>query len=66
MSEMHIHPQPRSAVIFGRRLSVGEIIQEGDVYDSTTGKWEECPSCVGQTINKSCTGYWVRPEKPAQ
>jgi len=68
MVEIHIHPMVkvrRDQVIFGRRLRAGETIQEGDVYDSTTGKWEKAP-CPGLVIAGGCTTYWVRPESSGE
>jgi len=63
MAGYHKHPTPVDPVVYGRRLTTGEVIQKGDLYASTTGKWEENEHCIGQTIHSGCQTYWVRPEK---
>jgi len=45
--------------IYGRRLEPGEEIQEGDVYDSSSGTWQRSP-CPGMTVQEGCTTIWVR------
>lgn len=63
MSEYHIHPITRIRV-YGTRLVVGDSITEGDVYASTTGKWEKAlPVLFGRKLQKYCRAYWVRPER---
>ena len=57
MSEIK-HPRSE-AVVSGERLAVGTELQEGDVYDSLSGKWAECP-CVGLKISMTDV-VWVRP-----
>ena len=61
MLEQHIHPMNPSQVVFGGRLQAGETIQAGDVYDSTSGKWEKAP-CLGVVLQEDCNIYWVRKE----
>jgi len=61
MSGYHKHPKPIAPVVYGRRLSVGEIIQEGDLYPSPfTGRWEKTLFLIGKRVQVE--GYWVRPE----
>lgn len=48
--------------IFGRRLQVGETIQEGDRYDSIDGNWKPTgPFMVGKLIGEGTADIWVRP-----
>lgn len=61
MAEQHTHPMNPSQIVFGRRLHAGETIQVGDVYDSTSGKWEKA-LCSGSILRKGCATYWVRKE----
>ncbi len=57
---MHTYVHPRSqAPIIGMRLAAGAVLQQGDVYDSTTGTWEACTS-PGVALGKTET-IWVRP-----
>ena len=44
----YIHPVSGTE-IEGVRLAPGNIIQEGDVYDSTDGTWRDAP-CPGAEI----------------
>ena len=66
MSGFHKHPNPVIPQVHGRRLAPGEVIQKGDVYASSSGKWEENENCVGLTIAINCQIYWVRPEKETE
>ena len=43
----------------GALLERGDVLQPGDMYDSTTGEWEEC-STPGVIIGDTVT-LWVRP-----
>lgn len=51
-------PLPGTTVS-GRLLEVGEVLQEDDVYESTTGEWVKCP-CPGLTLATTHM-RWVRP-----
>ncbi|PIT88526.1 MAG: hypothetical protein COU29_01955 [Candidatus Magasanikbacteria bacterium CG10_big_fil_rev_8_21_14_0_10_36_32] len=59
--ELHTHPKNPNEKIFGQRLQAGDIVEEDDVYDSSSGKWEVCP-CPGLTLQESVNTYWVRPD----
>lgn len=57
---MQVQTHPQSGVpIVGMKLAEGAILQEGDVYDSTVGVWEQCP-CPGLELKATST-FWVRP-----
>ena len=45
-----------------RELGPGDVIQEGDLYWSTSGKWEECVF-VGAEIRSGCTTAFLRPKR---
>lgn len=60
--DLHGHPLDLSRVIYGRRLNPGEMIKPGDVYDSTSGKWEKAP-CPGMAVPEGFHVVWVRPEQ---
>lgn len=45
----------------GIRLGWGATSQDGDLYDSTGGKWLPMP-CVGTTVHYGCQTIIVRPE----
>ncbi len=62
MDMLHSHPMNRRVKILGRKLRVGETIQEGDVYNSSSGGWEPA-TCVGQRIRPGNLTYWVRPSQ---
>ncbi len=65
---MQTHTHPVSGkVIVGTRLMPGDTIQHGDVYDSTSGGWDELSWPVGKAIQDGCQTIWVRPapENPA-
>lgn len=53
------HPVSGETII-GYRLPPGVIIEAGDKYDSTAGKWETNPHVVGQKIEEGCSTIWVR------
>jgi hypothetical protein len=53
---------PRSGkTIEGRLLWGGEFLEKGDVHDSRSGEWEECPYVEGMTPSWRCDTIWVRP-----
>ena len=47
-------------IVWGIRLSPGDVLEETDMYDSTTGKWAKCP-CPGLVVPKDTKTIWVRP-----
>lgn len=47
--------------IFGCLLEKGDLLKEGDVYDSTSGFWSPCP-CPGTKIQSGSVAVWIRPE----
>lgn len=59
-AEIHRHPLFPHRIVEGRRLNPGEIIQANDVYDSTSGRWENAP-CSGIILQQGCETIWVRP-----
>lgn len=61
MAEWHFHPMNPSQVVFGERMKAGMVIMPGDVYDSTSGKWETAP-CPGSVLQEGFAAYWVRKE----
>ena len=64
MSGYHTHPKPVVSKVYGRRLTCGVLLKKGDVYDSSSGRWEEIPEfLIGQTIEAGCETYFVRLEK---
>jgi hypothetical protein len=46
-------------------LRVGDILQPGDFYLSTTGKWESIP-CPGLEIQFGSAAQFVRPNTPSR
>ena len=51
-----------SEPLFGHLLEVGDVLEEDDMYDSTTGKWQKA-LFPGATIPKDLATVWVRPKK---
>lgn len=51
---------PWSPTTYGHELEAGDVLEEGDVYDSTSGQWSKCP-CPGLTLAAGITTKWVRP-----
>jgi len=51
-----------SRPLFGRKIEPGELIEPGDMYDSTAGDWAPCP-CPGLVLQEGTSAYWVRPIK---
>ncbi len=51
-----------SEPIFGYKLEAGDVLEENDMYDSTTGKWEKA-LFPGATIPKGLSATWVRLKK---
>lgn len=45
----------------GRKLKSGETIQNGDMYDSSSGKWEPLQSSNGAKVPGGSHVTWVRP-----
>lgn len=44
-----------------RRLKIGELIKDGDLYLSTSGVWEPTPITGLPVLDNGV--YWVRPLK---
>ncbi len=57
-----VHHPVSGASIFGEVLGPGDEMKEGDMYSSSSGKWEPCPS-PGLTIPSGGEVIWVRHEK---
>jgi len=59
-AKWHNHPMT-GVPVFGTLIESGTRLEENDVYDSTNGKWEECP-CPGIILQTDGTHViWVRP-----
>lgn len=59
LPELQRHPQVPGRVVRGVRLEVGEILQQGDLYSSTTGRWTETPVHGVPVVDNDVV--WVRP-----
>lgn len=59
MQKLHAHPDRKLNLVWGKRLKEGDTIEQGDLYASTNGEWEQA-TCLGIKIEKNCTTYWVR------
>jgi hypothetical protein len=59
----HHHPKDYSKTVIGKRLESGDILEDGDVYDSTSGNWERQPILTGTRLRSGFAAYWVRPDK---
>ena len=58
---MNVCIHPKSGVqVQGMQLVRGVVLQKSDLYDSTSGKWENCP-CVGGTVPNGQHVVWIRP-----
>ena len=57
----HWHHAPRNFVR-GCELETGDVLEAGDLYESTSGSWVECP-CPGLTLQAGDAVTWVRPER---
>lgn len=61
----HSHPQDAGKRVFGRALMPGEVLQKGDMYGSSTGKWELVPEqLLGNEIRKGHGAILIRPGTP--
>lgn len=60
--KVEIWIQRRHKTVYGRKLVPGDVIEEGDVYESTNRDWVEAP-CPGLTIQEGCETVFVRPDK---
>lgn len=58
-AERFIHPISNIGTVLGIKIEPGTVLEENDVYASTTGKWENCP-CPGVMLQNSDV-FWVRP-----
>lgn len=54
------HPES-GAIIEGSALKPGDVIQRGDKYASSSGKWETNKHFVGRVVEEGCTTPWVHP-----
>lgn len=58
-SEPLLYISPVGKPIFGRKLEPGDVIQENDVYATSSGGWEKAP-CPGVILQSGST-TWIRP-----
>jgi hypothetical protein len=64
MNKAHLHPLEVAETVFGRVLQVGETLQKGDIYDSTTGKWEPIPEGIlGSLVREKHAAILIRPAR---
>lgn len=59
IAKIHVHPRNSNETILGFKLSPGDVIQEGDLYDASSGYWNTCLHTAGQVLKINQT-YWVR------
>ncbi len=58
---IYSHPQTR-VPISGMRLAPGAILQAGDKYASSDGKWRLAEPCsTGMVLHRGWETFWVRP-----
>lgn len=56
-----LHKPPGGGkAIFGFKLEPGDVIQENDVYDSSSGGWDKAP-CPGLELQSGIKTVWIRP-----
>lgn len=63
----HEHPMNMHERVYGVRLAAGAVLNaDTDVYDSSNGRWEQCP-CPGLTLGEGIETVWIRlmPEPTA-
>jgi len=58
MGDVIKHPDSE-AEITGTIVTAGDILRKGDMYASSSGKWEPCPTPGITLENRSV--QWVRP-----
>jgi hypothetical protein len=58
----HVHPYS-GAVIEGRRLELGELLEKGDKYATYEGTWRRCPKDTIGVKMLSTKTVWVRPHR---
>jgi hypothetical protein len=58
----HHRNENQYSVVYGYLLEEGDTLEATDVYDSSNGKWENCP-CPGLIIGKGLSTKWIRPYK---
>lgn len=64
VAQEYRHPSNPHATVFGIRLTAGDVLEEGDVYDGTGGSedgtWQLC-HCPGLVIRPLALAIWIRP-----
>jgi hypothetical protein len=60
MSGLYSHPKDATARVSGRPLLSREKTQQGDVYSSSSGKWEPVPH-IGVPIPEGNRLIYIRP-----
>jgi hypothetical protein len=64
VAQEYAHPQNPNARVFGIRLTAGDILELGDVYDGTggseAGTWQPC-HCPGLVLRPLALTIWIRP-----
>ena len=60
-AKAQFHRPPRGGrLVFGYRLVAGDVIEEDDVYDSSSGGWQKAP-CAGLTLQEGTAAVGIRP-----
>lgn len=59
--ETHVHPVSKTP-IDAVRIGPGATLREGDMYDSSSGKWEQQRLIAGCKLEAGCETIWLRPQ----
>ena len=60
----HAHRNARDCRVYGRRLAVGELIEEGDLFEAPTLRSWSPTHFAGQHVTAGTARAYVRPAPP--
>jgi len=58
--DFHKHPKNMHDTVYGAKLVAGDVLEPTDVYDSSSGFWEQC-TCPGAALGEGTATTWIRP-----
>jgi len=48
--------------VHGRKLVAGDIVEEGDWYESSSGEWLPADNLVGMALQEGAGAIFIRPD----
>lgn len=58
----HTHSRDMNLTIYGQKLEVGDVIEQGDLYECSNGLWRRCGAqLIGEKLDGEVLVTILRP-----